>query len=165
MQIVGIDPGTGSTSPLGVVTVDFTDRSIKGYAEYWSDGGNATARIRDIASHMCKDWPEVVDIVAVEYFVMRGKGGETLARMVGAVLGCLPPLSQYVEVQNSTLKKFVGGHGAASKEEVAEGVLEYFMINDNSLALVTEFVLEERWDLVDALAIAITAYETRKTEE
>jgi len=164
MQIIGVDPGTGSSSALGVVHVDFGTRDIVSHTEYWSDRKlSATQRIRNISDVFCKSWPEHVDAVAIEYFVMRGKGGETLARMVGAVIGCLPPTSRFIEIQNSTIKLFVGGHGAATKQQVAEGVLEYFDENVNSFALVSDFINDERWDLIDALAIAITAYETRKT--
>ena len=164
MQVIGVDPGTGSSSPLGVVLIDFDTLDILEYAEYWSEGRkDATTRIREIAQKFCTSWPDVVDMVAIEYFVMRGKGGETLSRMVGAVIGCLPPMAMFVEVQNTTVKKIVAGHGAGSKEDVADGVLAYFSSNENSLALITEWTHDERWDLIDAVAIAVTAYETRKT--
>ena len=47
----------------------------------------------------------------------------------------------------------------SSKEEVAEGVLEYFDEDERSFALVSEMIHLEAYDMTDALAIAITYYE------
>lgn len=166
MIIVGVDPGTGLNSALGVVKVNFDTLEIGFMREHWaSDDKNATSRIRKISSALWGNWDEPVDAVASEYFVMRGKGGETLARMVGAVIATLPPMSKFIEVQNSTVKMIVGGHGAAPKEDVAEGVFAYFSANEESQDKIVDLIAEEKWDLLDALAIAITAYETTRPKK
>lgn len=164
MLVVGIDPGTGSSSPLGVVIVDFLDREILATQEFWSDEKTASKRIRDISEKLRDFLPSDIYLAVSEYFVMRGKGGETLARMVGAIIASLPRQAIFTETQNSTVKRIIGGHGRASKEEVAEGVLEYFSENERSFAVVTELLHNEQFDLLDALAIAICGYERQRQE-
>lgn len=160
MRVAGIDPGTGSNSALGLVVFDTETREIAACTEIWADVSKQPTydRIRSLARQAGElfNLPgNASSFTFIEYFVMRGKGGETLSRMVGALITKVPEGSSFIEVQNSTVKKLVGGHGAASKELVAEGVLEYFADNEESFTLISELIHGENWDALDAFAIAI----------
>jgi Holliday junction resolvasome RuvABC endonuclease subunit len=164
MIAVGIDPGTGSSSALGVALIDTEAKKLLDWAAFTSKG-DAWERIRDITHQLADFYKEHTHITVVtsEYFVMRGKGGETLARMVGAVISTVPTIARWREVQNSRVKKQLGGHGAATKQEVSEGVLDYFGDDPESVATISELMMDEEWDVLDAIAIAIAGavhYET-----
>jgi Holliday junction resolvasome RuvABC endonuclease subunit len=156
MIIMGVDPGTGSKSALGMAVVDVRRRVLLRWEEYVAKGA-AWERIRSVIGQLkgaiiaCPD----VEAIASEYFVMRGKGGETLSRLVGGLIVSIPDGTKFIEVQNSTIKKVLTGRGDASKEEVAAAVLNYFKDDWESYSTVKTLIAEESWDAIDAMAIAI----------
>ena len=94
-----------------------------------------------------------------ESFVMRGKGGETLQRLIGAIYACSPDSFDIVEISNMRLKQYMGdtGSGKADKEAVARGVMNWFRAKENckDAKFVEQLMLDEKWDEVDSIALAI----------
>lgn len=170
MIVIGCDPGLGVKSPTGVAVVNTETREILQLEELRPE-----KRIMPIHKKLRQLHVELHKIVwdrhfeaedsmsllfCIEYFVMRAKGGESLQRLVGALMAALPDNANCIQVQNSTVKKFVGGRGSDSKEEVAQGVLFWFRAKNAAAAKKVEKLIErEKWDLLDALAIAISGYE------
>lgn len=169
-KVVGIDPGTGLKSPAGLAAFDVETRDILLAEELPARWGKASATLR-IAS-ITEQFQEKIfmrftgadTLFCVESFVMQGQGGQTLQRMIGAVLSCVPTHCPIEEIQNSTVKKNTAGHGHADKKSVAVVVLDYFISNSNAHKLVTRLILDEKWDILDALAIGIAGYERYQTQ-
>jgi Holliday junction resolvasome RuvABC endonuclease subunit len=169
--IVGLDPGTGISSPTGFCCFDPITLDI-----YYA-GNIGTKRkalqhrikeISDIVENTLIDvqarFPEANITVAIESFVMRGKGGETLQRLIGSFLGRLPYHFNLIHVQNSTVKLIVGGHGRSSKEQVAAGLLTIFGANSSSLKQIEQLTSASAWDILDALAIGAAAWNVIQSE-
>lgn len=182
MLICGIDPGTGRSSPTALVIFDPDTKDIK-TMKIIDGSKDFTQAIAEVPIHIeeyIKDLPDDT-IFYIEKFVMRGKGGETLQKFIGAILHKLYNKSKNVHfVQNTTIKLTVGKHGHCLKEDIAEGVLDWFkdhtqshsmisMILDNATYIYPEEIdkrkrpktKELQWgqfDLLDAFAIAITGY-------
>ena len=95
---------------------------------------------------------------------MRGKGGETLQRMIGAYMSQFPYDCPSIHVQNTTVKKVVGGSGKAEKDQVAAGVAAWFSSNSASASLIKELTLKHEYEILDSLAIGITGYLKWKNE-
>jgi Holliday junction resolvasome RuvABC endonuclease subunit len=93
---------------------------------------------------------ENVDKVFIESFVMRGKGGETLARLTGALISTVPDKAQFKEVQNTSVKKIIGGSGSDDKKVVANALLKLY---PNQVDLIQNLIDAEDYDALDALAI------------
>lgn len=167
MIVIGIDPGTGVSSPMGLGAFNPVRRTPIHVEEFWTKWSNVEHRIRDISDNLEATLLDIVPdeetpvLVCIEYFVMRGKGGETLQRMVGSVMGRLPYNYKLVFVQNTTVKAVVGGSGKADKRGVAEGVLDFF----GGAEWVRKLIEAESWDILDALAIGIAGWidHTRKS--
>ncbi len=111
--------------------------------------------------------PELEVSVYTENSVMRGKGGATFQRVIGAIHSVIPYSYHLGEVQNSTVKKHVGGHGQADKRQVAQGAHDYFVGDGGrtqtpSSEAAERLLIETKWDITDAIAIAITGYELGK---
>lgn len=166
--IIGIDPGTGISSPTGFSAIDVHTKEIF-YA------GNITTNRKELA-HRIKHISDIfentlLDIVKanpnatitcyVEQFVMRGKGGETLQRLVGSLLGRIPYDIGVEYIQNSTVKAVIAGHGQADKTSVARGLEGYFLTNPKSYGLIKELVENGEFDIIDSLAIGITGWRTK----
>ncbi len=149
--VVGLDPGTGKSSPTGFACFDPDSREIVHTEEVTSKAPEYKDRYREIASRVrelleCID-PELDVLVACESFVMRGKGGEILARLTGALMAAVPAHHRFTFVANTTVKKAIAGHGHAEKSEVAEGVKVFFKLKELKVG-----------DISDALAIGITGH-------
>ncbi len=162
MIIVGIDPGTGASSPTGFAAIDPIDKRIIWICDVRSQRTKLEHRIKDISLRVdTLLWsldPSVWSKVYCESFVMRGKGGETLSRLTGALMSVVPDHMDFDFVQNTTVKKLVAGHGGGNKEDVAYGVKKFFGFDSEEAAQVQQLIDGKKWDQVDALAIAIAGY-------
>lgn len=162
--VLGIDPGTGSSSACGLAAFEPDTLKIIFATDVWAISHQHPThhRIKDIVNQVTTTVDGLLAthpllLVGIESFVMRGKGGETLQRFIGAALTSLPYSLDVVEVANTSMKKFVGGRGASDKEEVALGVLQFFKGNDHSFRVVCELMETQKRDAIDALGIAIAA--------
>lgn len=161
---LAVDPATGVSSPMGVAAFEGESKTI-----LWTLALGASDKSKE---HRRKRLSEVVALIAelyeertnvyffIETFVMRGKGGETLQRLIGAVTAALPPTIPVEYVHNTKLKQQISGNGHASKREVADGVLGWFASNPASAAYVRNLISLRRWDETDALAIGIIGFLT-----
>jgi Holliday junction resolvasome RuvABC endonuclease subunit len=165
--IVGVDPGTGSSSPTGFTVFNPETLELLYAANIWPKNKEVRYRIKEISEIISNTFAEIEErytdkkiIVGIEYFVMRGKGGETLQRLVGSIMGRLPYHWDFLEPQNSTVKLQVAGSGKAEKIEVARGLLEIFNDNPRSLQYIKDWMAAGEYDLLDSLAIGWTAWLT-----
>ena len=161
--IVGIDPGTGSSSPTGLAIFDSSNNELLLACDIGSKHKALQHRIKEISDVVEATLMELVPskrpiIVCIEYFVMKGKGGESLQRLVGSIMGRLPMHFQLEFVQNSTIKKELAGHGQADKTSVAFGVLDYFAKNKETTEHIKGLLLAKNFDTLDALAIGVTGW-------
>lgn len=165
MVVVGIDPGLGVKSPTGFAAIDTSNGEIFHVANIWPKKSEKELhnRIVNLSNSMRHELRVTApDLVSFEAFVMRGKSGVSLQRLIGAYFGALPTKEKeldVIEVQNVQIKQFVGGDGGSDKEAVAEGVYDWFVgKNQRSADQVRALIKEEHWDILDALAIAISGY-------
>lgn len=161
MFVIGIDPGLGVKSATGVVVFNVDTAEIVICMEIWTKETRLQNKLYEIASEIRHEVkPYLQDgIVVTEYFVMKGKGGESLQRLMGALFAALKDSISIIELQNVKVKMNVGGSGKATKQEVAEGVLSWFKNkNADSAELVQELIKKEKWDILDAAAIGIAGY-------
>lgn len=160
--VVGLDPGTGKTSPTGFAAFDPETRALIHTERITSEAEEYRDRYREIAGRI-GELLEVIDpdmdvLVVCESFVLRGKGGEILARLTGAFMAAVPARQRFAFVQNTTVKKIVGGHGRADKHEVALGVFAWLSGNDETSEQVRHLINNAEWDVLDAIAIGIAGY-------
>lgn len=164
MIVIGIDPGTGVSSPTGFAAFDPDTKEVLYVEAIGSNKATPAGRIREISQRVAELLesvdPDADALVAIESFVMRGKGGETLARMTGALMAAIPERMDQVFVQNTTVKLLVGGHGKADKDQVAAGALHW--LYGSGAAQNAAFELYSR-DETDALAIGIAGWLKTKT--
>ena len=172
--VIGVDPGTGLASPTGFVCIDADTRTIE-----WAE--NVGSKHKPL-EHRIKEISEVIEMyfvnlaealgpkdkvtVCIESFVMRGKGGETLQRLIGSLMGRVPYNFEVVHMPNTRMKNLVGGTGKADKQQVAEGVLEWFGDAElgtacESYRAIKSLISLKEWDILDALALAIAAHEMK----
>lgn len=159
--VIGIDPGTGVNSGAGVAVIDVEKNQLLMAKSVWGSRRGRVAthlRIREISRLISSDLAsffESAQTLFVESFVMRGKGGETLARFTGAIIGIIPDGVGFEEVQNTRVKKLVGGRGDSDKLAVAEAVYDHFEGSPESIEIIEELVVAEDYDAIDAIAIAL----------
>lgn len=163
--VIAIDPGSGSSSACGLAAILPERREIVCTRAFWPLRYQqpAVKRIKDIVEQLdaqlkmlAVEHPQRTIVVGIESFVMRGKGGETLQRFIGAALSKIAYDWRIVEIQNTTMKKYVGGRGASLKSEVAIGVAKYFADNASAAGLVESLMADHEEDVIDALGIGIT---------
>lgn len=162
--IIGIDTSSGAKSETGYSVFNAETKEIisaESFAVPKAYGGSLHYRVRFIAGVMedafmavLNKYPAARVYCYIESTVMRGKGGESLARATGAVLAACPYSFEQEFISNSTVKMLVGGHGRAEKGTVAAGVLDWFSGN----ALVAELIEQQKWDALDSLAIGIAGW-------
>ena len=156
---MGVDPGTGKQSGAGFAVIDLERNSLIGAKSIWCKTGAGSPtwrRIQDIALTLGQELSQVeASRLFIESFVMRGKGGETLARFVGAVMPVMPLSMDFKEVSNKRVKLLVSGRGDDGKQAVAEAVHDHFSHCEKSLELIEELIVAEDWDAIDAIAIGI----------
>lgn len=164
MIVVGIDPASGVSSPVGLVAFDPESKEILFYTALWPEKG-ATAlhkrlvSLHDQASELLSALdPKERTYVFIENFVMRGRGGEQLARASGALMAAVPSWCELDEVHNVRLKMLVGGSGKADKLTVAEGVARFFEDDPTSHEVVLKAIRDKDFDVTDALAVGIAGW-------
>lgn len=160
LLVMGIDPGTGVSSPTGVAVFDPLTRDVIYTTNLFTKHRELQHRIKDISDQLegivtLLLQEEVTLCIFIESFVMRGKGGETLQRLIGSFMGRMPYEFLITHIQNVTVKKIVAGHGHAEKEEVAAGIALYFKGNTE----VEKLVNRKEFDIIDALAIGVAGWE------
>jgi Holliday junction resolvasome RuvABC endonuclease subunit len=157
--VVGIDP---ATKVVGFAAFDPDTREILHTQLITSSHKDASRRIKEIAEDVYSLLlgldPELEVSVYTENTVMRGAGGATFQRGIGAIHAAIPYSFSIGEVQNSTVKKVVGGHGRAEKDVVAAGAGLFFPAGSASRLKVVDLIAAELWDITDALAIGITGF-------
>lgn len=173
MVIVGVDPGTGIKSPTGLVVYEADSLNIRHAACVTSDFKKIEHRYKDICDKFELAMLELSQslkrsdsvLVVFESFVMQGKAGETLQRLIGSLMGRVPYHFKVTHVSNMRVKLIIGGTGKADKLAVAEGVRKYFASNKASSSQVDKLIKQQQWDLLDALAIGVAGeyYEANKT--
>ena len=159
--IIGIDVGLGVRSALGLAAIK--NGKIIGAREVWATDKNLPQKLRSLGLELevflksiGEDYETpFVDAIYFEYFVMRGKSGESLQRLVGALMSASPTDTPFIPVQNSTVKKLIGGKGNDDKKKVAEGVLRLLGKDPENKALIERLISNEKWDILDAIAIAL----------
>lgn len=157
--VIGIDPGTGAKSGTGIAIFNPELKQIMSTFCIKPDGKTPLhVRIQEISNEIkelvVNRYPAKVSLYCMEHFVMRGKSGETLQKLIGGIMSIIPESAKFVEVHNMTIKKEMGG---ISKEEVAAGVLNWFKGGDE--ITVRSLIEGGHWDITDALAIGIVGYE------
>lgn len=171
MIIFAIDPGTGVKSACGVAVIEQAPNGtleLIHIEDIWPKQAHSSTmmRIRDIVDQVEELMGYYYENkgahefgVAIESFVMRGKGGETLQRFIGAVLTRVPSTKTHIiEVQNTTMKKFVGGTGKADKELVLKKVLIQFPANQKLILAG----VKQQYDGIDAVGIGLTALDKQR---
>ena len=163
--IIALDPGTGSSSPTGFSVFNPHTLEIFYAANIDTRKGLLQHRIKDISDKLSATLDEIdrnfADhelIICIEQFVMMGKGGETLQRLIGSFMGRLPYRARLTHVQNTKVKLFVAGHGHADKDAVGFGVLRYFEGNQESAAVIKRLQMQNEPDIIDSLAIGVTGW-------
>lgn len=162
--IVGVDPGTGSSSDTGFVAFDSDTLEIFYAVEVGTERREVRHRIKDIVevvagllTELSMRGPPVQ--AYIESFVMRGKGGETLQRLIGAIMATAPEEVSLDHVQNTTVKLAMAGHGHADKVSVAVGTLDYFVSNNKSHEYIKSLLKSKKFDILDAFAIGVTGWQ------
>lgn len=169
MISIGIDPGSGVKSATGVCILDMKTGTIIAHTEIWPVNKSAKAyqRARSITNQFLEflaacevlKGMKLEGKMVTEAFVMRGKGGETLQRLIGALHICVPDKVRVEEVSNVRVKQFLSitGRGDASKEDVAKGVISWFTARglETEVELVQDALKHKQFDFVDACALGI----------
>lgn len=165
-----IDPGTGVNSACGIAVIKQTavGNELLHLEDIWPKFQHKSTinRIKDIVDQVEEQMGIFYErsdsnefVVSIESFVMRGKGGETLQRFIGAVLTRVPTTkTKVIEIQNTTMKKFVGGTGKADKNDVLKKVLIEFPAN----RMLLEAAVRKQYDSIDAIGIGLTALDQVK---
>lgn len=163
MIVVGLDPGTGASSPTGLFIYNTDNMEILYTAELSAPHPNVDRRIKRI----CDKLRPIIEtiaaleepfLVSIEFFVMQGKPGEMLHRLIGGFLTLLPDHAEIVHVQNTSVKLLVAGSGKAEKHEVAKHLGFHFMDNTVSKNLIDDLRDVGHYDILDAGAIALAGY-------
>lgn len=169
MLVIGIDP---STKRCGLAVIDPDTRTLLHAELLESKHDDARLRIKEIFEMAYERIsmldPELEVEVYCESTVMRGKGGETLARVTGALMAAVPFEFHFEFMHNVSMKKAIGGHGKAEKDEVAHGVANWFGAcgaDDRSWERVCKLWEAEAYDITDAIGIAIAGWERRHGKE
>lgn len=151
--VVGIDPSSNSA---GFAAIDIDARELL-HAETIVANSKAAPRerirfIADAIGLLLESIDPDADVcVFSENTVMRGAGGATFQRCIGAIQSRVPMRMTFMDIQNTTVKKLVGGHGKADKVEVAYGARSWLSQQHQLDHLITT----GQFDVTDAVAIGI----------
>jgi Holliday junction resolvasome RuvABC endonuclease subunit len=163
--VVGIDPGSGKSSPTGLAIIEPDTRDILHISNVRADCDDFSHRIKGISQQVADIVsfldPDVHVDIYLESFVMRGKGGEMLARLTGALMAAMPYERHVAFVHNTTMKKVVAGHGRAEKFEVGNALYIWAAGNKESQDQIEHLLLCQEWDMIDAIGLAVAG--DRKT--
>jgi Holliday junction resolvasome RuvABC endonuclease subunit len=154
--VIGIDPG--STTGIAIFDTDTKDIELAELYEAIHDDYDDKIRWLSDAVKECIDDTKNIELICIETFVMRGKGGQQLQKLIGGYISATPDGVPVRHVFNTTVKKLVGGKGNDDKEAVANGVLTYFSSNVESKRKILKIISKEQWDLTDAFAIGIAGW-------
>jgi len=158
--VVGIDPSTGSRSALGFSVFDPNTQKVLVAKEMVMPSPELRTRIKGLVIQLVKEFKKLDEnklnyVVFVESTVMLGKGGESLQRVIGAIMAVIPSGVQMEHVSNMQIKSFVGGSGKSDKEQVALGLIPFFP--EDSLLL--DLIKAHRYDALDSIAVGVTGFE------
>jgi len=166
--VIGIDPGTGSKSNTGLAILNMEDMEIILSCELspMSKYGTPDERIYDISSEYSDVLSMIVDggvkdediMVVFEHFVMKGKSGETMNRLIGGLIGRTK--YQTYHINNLVVKKKMTGFGGSDdKKAVGRGLESVFRDNHTAVKIIKDLIDAEKWDRLDAIAIGVSGYE------
>lgn len=162
MIVVGIDPGTGKTSPTALVAFNPETKQLYQHLTINAEDEldeHRIVTIADAVATVLKSFEEYDDVlVCVETFVMRGKGGMQLQRLIGGILARIPRQFKVRMVYNTTVKRVVAGSGRASKEEVGRAICAIFSEYRRSWEVLWGLLTTKQWDLLDAAAIGFAGW-------
>ena len=164
--IIGIDPSSGAKSAVGVSIIKPKTRDIVDFIEivcpkYMSVEKRLKLINKKLRTFLYPKYIVGKILVAIEYTIMAGKGGESLNRAIGALIAACPLDSNeatYRNVQNTSVKKLIAGYGGAEKEAVAIGLKNFFNSNEQSLAVLNELIDLGKFDILDSIGIGVTGY-------
>lgn len=158
--VVGIDPASNT---VGLAIFDPDTRELfvfKQLAAKRTD--DVHKRIVYLHDELSKELmaldPDEQTYAYIENTVMQGRSGQILANATGALMAAVPYWCEYQPIQNTTMKRLVGGTGKADKVEVARGVLAWAQGNDETVRKVREAIQDGHFDQLDALGIGIAGY-------
>jgi len=150
---IGIDPGSGSSSPTAVGAIMLEPLRFVHVEDFWPKSKSQNARLRELNEFatvlLGSIDPDAELTVVVESFCIRGRGNQILQQVIGALKAAVPAHAQLIDVPNTTVKRLIGGSGKADKQAVAAGVAKRLNIDVSELSP----------DQTDALAIALAAME------
>lgn len=172
LLIVGVDPSSGSSSPVGLSIFDPQTMDILEAVNLHTKHKKLEHRIKDLADQLEtvfkvieKDAPEYKVIVAIETFVMAGKSGQILQNAIGAFLSRVPYHFQVELIQNTTMKKVIGGTGSAEKKTIGRGLEAFFEDNIDSFKLIKQLTDRGEVDIIDSIGLGVTAWlKSKKTD-
>lgn len=158
--VVGIDPATGARSALGFSIFDPNTEKILLAKEISNPSKDLRTRIKSIVVQLVKEFKRLDEnacnyVVFIESTVMLGKGGESLQRVIGAIMTIIPAGIQMEHVSNMQIKAFVGGTGKADKNQVAMGLINFFPEDP----LLIDLIKAHRYDVLDSIAVGVTGLE------
>lgn len=160
--VIGIDPGTGRSSPTGFAAFDPDSRELVYETTFTSTHDDNKRRIKDIADQVEECLialdPDLEVTVVTETFVMQGKTGMLLQRLIGAIHASVPYRHALLEVFNTSVKRIVGGSGKADKAALAASVQQWMSSEDPTHARIKAHIRAQNWDITDAIAIGIAGY-------
>ena len=164
---LGIDPGLGVRSATGISIIDMDTYDIICDREIWSEKKRQpinqkliylSNQFKQIVSEY-QTWESSDMAVCIESFVMRGKSGQSLQRLIGSFLASTDHNNEILEVQNTKVKLAISGTGSGDKEQVGLGLIKWFSNkNKESEMIIKDLLLLEKWDILDSIAIAISGY-------
>ena len=161
MIIAGLDPGLGVKSATGLAIIDTLSMSFVTFG-IWPKHKKDENPVKYTYLHntihnlLLEHNPS---IICFESFVMLGVSGQSLQRLSGALMAASPDSSKIMEIPNTIVKQTIGGSGKAEKEDIAEGLYNYFIKkNTSSAKQILDLRAAERYDELDALAIGISGY-------
>lgn len=164
--VLAIDPGSGVSSPTGIALFNPVTKDIIHTTNLYTQYKPTEHRIKDITeqlSSLLNQLSGETYEVYIESFVMRGKGGETLQRLIGAFLAAIPFHVKIRFVQNTKVKLAMAQHGHAEKLQVCQGVIDWFASNKQSHELLTKLTQRHEYDIMDSLAIGVTGWLSKRT--
>lgn len=166
MIVAACDPGL-SSSATGFVAFDTETLEIIYAVDIRSDRRELRHKLKDISEMVAGLLLELVNRgkpvhFYIEQFVMRGKGGESLQRLIGAIMSVCPDEVTFDHVQNTTVKLVMAGHGHADKVSVAMATLDYFAKNKKSHDYIKKLIISKDFDKLDSLAIGVSGWNLRQ---
>lgn len=168
VYFIGLDAGLGVKSATGIAVIDINTFRVVAHRAIWPQTKRnpekfyeIAAEARDVAKPYLKD-----SVVSFESFVMAGKSGQSLQRLIGSIQAALSDSIGIMEVPNTAVKQIVSGSGKGDKEAVADGLLAYFKgKNRETYELVRALKKNNQHDVIDAIAIAVSGYLTSREQK